>query len=61
MLHNSADLLPLAVIAGPTASGKSAMALELAGQLNGEIVSVDSMQLYRDIPALRSRLRRSAG
>ncbi len=50
MLHNSADLLPLAVIAGPTASGKSAMALELAGQLNGEIVSVDSMQLYRDIP-----------
>ena len=41
---------PLAVIAGPTASGKSALALEMAEHLNGEIISVDSMQLYRVIP-----------
>ena len=41
---------PVAVIAGPTASGKSALALQIAGELDGEIVSVDSMQLYRVIP-----------
>ena len=35
------------VIAGPTASGKSALALELARRLDGEIVSADSMQVYR--------------
>ena len=42
--------IPLKVIAGPTASGKSAMALESAEKCNGEIVSIDSMQLYRIIP-----------
>lgn len=34
-------------VGGPTASGKSALALELARRLNGEIVSCDSMQIYR--------------
>ncbi len=34
-------------IVGPTASGKTALALELARQLNGEIVSADSRQIYR--------------
>jgi len=34
-------------ITGPTASGKSALALELAKAINGEIISVDSMQVYR--------------
>ena len=34
-------------LAGPTAVGKSAIALELAERLNGEIISVDSMQVYR--------------
>lgn len=34
-------------IAGPTASGKSALALELAHAMDGEIISVDSMQVYR--------------
>lgn len=34
-------------VAGPTASGKTALALELAEQLNGEIISCDSMQIYR--------------
>ena len=34
-------------IAGPTASGKTALAVELAKELNGEVVSCDSMQLYK--------------
>lgn len=37
------------VLAGPTASGKSAVALALAESLGGEIVSVDSMQVYRGL------------
>jgi tRNA dimethylallyltransferase len=37
------------LIAGPTAAGKSAVALELAASLGGEIVSVDSMQVYRHL------------
>jgi tRNA dimethylallyltransferase len=36
-------------LAGPTAAGKSAVALELAERLNGEIISVDSMQVYRGL------------
>lgn len=38
---------PLIVIVGPTASGKSRVAIELAGVLKGEIVSADSMQIYK--------------
>ncbi|MBE6959979.1 MAG: tRNA (adenosine(37)-N6)-dimethylallyltransferase MiaA [Ruminococcaceae bacterium] len=34
-------------VAGPTASGKTALAVELAKELNGEVVSCDSMQIYR--------------
>jgi tRNA dimethylallyltransferase len=36
-------------LVGPTASGKSAVALELAKKLGGEIISVDSMQVYRGL------------
>ena len=43
---------PLAVIAGPTASGKSALALALAEREGGVIVNADSAQLYRDLPVL---------
>jgi tRNA dimethylallyltransferase len=38
---------PLIVIAGPTASGKTALALEVAQQLDAEIISADSQQVYR--------------
>jgi len=38
---------PLVAIVGPTASGKSALAIWLAGQLGGEVVACDSTQLYR--------------
>ena len=37
------------VIGGPTASGKSALGVELAKKINGEIISADSMQIYRDM------------
>ena len=37
------------VIVGPTASGKSGVAIELAKKINGEIVSADSMQVYREM------------
>src|SRR5687768_9061867 len=37
----------LIAVIGPTASGKSALALELARRLGGEILSVDSMQVYK--------------
>ena len=39
--------IPLLVIAGPTASGKTACAVELAKIYDGEIVSADSMQIYK--------------
>lgn len=37
------------VLAGPTASGKTAMSIELAKKINGEIISSDSMQIYKDM------------
>lgn len=40
-------LIPLLVIQGPTASGKSDLALRLAEEIGGEIVNADSMQVYR--------------
>jgi tRNA dimethylallyltransferase len=43
------------LIAGPTASGKSALALALAEAIGGEIVNADSQQLYRDLPILSAR------
>ena len=43
------------LIAGPTASGKSALALRLAAAVGGEIVNADSMQLYADLRLLTAR------
>ena len=37
------------VICGPTASGKTALSIELAKKIEGEIVSADSMQIYKDM------------
>ena len=42
-----AALQPLIAVIGPTASGKSELALEVAERVNGEIVNYDSVQLYR--------------
>lgn len=41
------EKIPVLVIAGPTASGKTALAVELAKKYNGEVVSADSMQIYK--------------
>lgn len=47
------------LIAGPTASGKSALALRLAEAIGGQIVNADSMQLYRDLRVLTARPSRA--
>jgi tRNA dimethylallyltransferase len=49
------SLAPVALIAGPTASGKSALALRLAEIANGTIVNADSAQVYRDLRVLSAR------
>ena len=41
---------PVVVLLGPTCSGKSALAMELAERLSGELISCDSMQVYRGLP-----------
>lgn len=46
---NSAPALKILIICGPTASGKSDLALRLAHALNAEIVNADSMQVYRGL------------
>jgi len=43
------------LIAGPTASGKSALALELAEKIGGVIINADSMQVYRDLRVITAR------
>ena len=43
------------LIAGPTAAGKSALALRLAEQLNGVVINADSMQVYRELRILTGR------
>ena len=37
------------VICGPTASGKTKLGIQLANRINGEIISCDSMQIYKDM------------
>ena len=45
----------LILIAGPTASGKSNLAIELAKKINGEIINADSMQIFKEFSILSSR------
>ncbi len=47
--------VPVVVVAGPTASGKSALALALAERFGGVVVNADSMQLYRELEILTAR------
>jgi tRNA dimethylallyltransferase len=46
---------PVALIAGPTASGKSALALALAERRNGTIINADSAQVYKDLRVVTAR------
>ncbi len=46
---------PVLIVAGPTASGKSALALALAREFTGAIINADSMQLYKKLRILTAR------
>jgi tRNA dimethylallyltransferase len=48
-------MLKIILIAGPTGSGKSEIALRLAKKINGEIINADSMQVYKEIKILSAR------
>ena len=48
-------LKKIILLAGPTASGKSKLALHLAKKINGEIINADSMQVYKEFSILSSR------
>ena len=43
------------LISGPTASGKSGFAVNLAKKINGEIINADSMQVYKEVKILTAR------
>ena len=49
------DLAPALLVAGPTASGKSALALALAEHFGGAVINADSMQVYRELRVLTAR------
>ncbi|MFN7001263.1 MAG: isopentenyl transferase family protein, partial [Elioraea tepidiphila] len=47
---------PLALlVAGPTASGKSALALTIAERVSGTVINADSMQVYRELRIITAR------
>lgn len=55
MSATSADRREIVIVAGPTASGKSALALALAEEFVGTIINADSQQVYRDLAVLSAR------
>lgn len=59
----AADRIPLVCVCGPTASGKTALAVALAERFGGEVVSCDSMQVYRtmDIGTAKPTLEEQHG
>lgn len=63
MPHTSSGEHPLLVILGPTASGKSSLGISLAKKLDGEIISCDSVQLYRgfDVGSAKTPLAEQEG
>ena len=48
--------IPLLVICGPTASGKTKLAVDLALEYNGEVVSADSMQVYKELSVITAKV-----
>ncbi len=63
MAHMERDRLPLIILTGPTAVGKTALSIRLAKALGGEIISADSMQVYRhmDIGSAKVTAEEMAG
>src|SRR6476469_6525460 len=49
------DLPRALIVAGPTASGKSALALAIAQRVGGTIINTDSVQVYRELRVLTAR------
>ena len=47
--------IPLIILTGPTAVGKTALSIELAKDLNAEIISADSMQIYEYMQKLQKK------
>lgn len=62
-LEQAAEKKPLIVLTGPTAVGKTALSIQLARRIVGEIISADSMQVYRhmDIGTAKIRLEEMDG
>jgi tRNA dimethylallyltransferase len=56
-VHSQGQTDKAVLIAGPTASGKSALALELAQRTQGVIINADAMQVYRDLRVITARPR----
>jgi tRNA dimethylallyltransferase len=54
-MNDASPLPPAILVAGPTASGKSALAIAIAHRVNGTIVNTDSMQVYRELRVLTAR------
>jgi tRNA dimethylallyltransferase len=52
---SEADTPEIVIVAGPTASGKSALALAIAEEFGGTIINADSQQVYRDLAVLSAR------
>jgi tRNA dimethylallyltransferase len=50
--NSSRSLIPVIIVAGPTASGKSALALAIAIKFGGAVINADSMQIYRGLEIL---------
>ena len=48
---------PLIILAGPTAVGKTALSIRLAKEVNAEIISADSMQVYRHMDIGSAKIR----
>ncbi len=57
-MRHPASMKKLIIIAGPTASGKTAVSIELAKRLGGEIISADSMQVYRGMDIGSAKVRK---
>ena len=49
------------IVCGPTASGKTALAVDIAKKYNGEVISADSVAIYKNLNIGETRRERNAG
>ena len=57
-MYRMSDKKPLVILTGPTAAGKSALSIQLAKKIGGEIISADSMQVYRHMDIGSAKITR---